>query len=83
MKETEFHTHLYGLILVYKPNRLNKIGFRFRTPQGKQTTHWVDIPPNVFNKFNKLATQHIQMLEARSKLTHEQIMKLFEEQCGS
>lgn len=82
-KQVEFHTDLWGMILVYDPDRPDKIGFRFRTPQGKVTNSWVDLPASVAKKFVKLAQAEADNKEEESRMTQDQLREKYQEYMGS
>ncbi len=73
-------TEVWGLNFFLKGKRLCWVT---RTPQGKETRYWMDVPPKALKAIEKVVNEHLEAEAEDAKLTPAELAEKYQEMMGS
>jgi hypothetical protein len=69
--------------LVLDPGRAEHLGFKFRTPQGRETTRWVKAEAEILRMIHRYIDPHVEYKERIAAMSEAEKAEHFKEMMGS
>jgi len=81
-KPQVFTTEVFGLMLKLDPGREDHLGFVFRTPQGRETTRWTKVEPDLLRMIKRQTDPHVEHKEFVANMSEAEKAEYFKETGG-